>query len=40
VGEGGTGSLAGGSADLPSGVASATEVAGETYRGFRVVATP
>jgi X-X-X-Leu-X-X-Gly heptad repeat protein len=40
VGEDGAGTLAGGSADLPSGVASAKEVAGEPYRGFRVVATP
>jgi X-X-X-Leu-X-X-Gly heptad repeat protein len=40
VGEDGAGQLAGGSADLSSGVASASAVASQPYRGFRVVATP
>jgi hypothetical protein len=40
VGEDGAGVLAGGSADLPAGTASASALASEPYRGFRVVATP
>ena len=40
VDDAGAGTLAGGSADLATGATGASSVAGEAYRGFRVVATP